>query len=145
MHAITTTIRKWFLSFLTLLSCLFFTNILFAATPETTSTPNLTDFTKPILVKQNQPEFDINLASNPTTGYSWFITYYNRQQLQLVSHQYISPNTKLVGAGGYETWHFKVNSKAFIAPQMFTIKLLYIRPWEAQVDTKPTVITVVTV
>lgn len=132
--------KKWILNGLAVMSLSLLANIVLAAT----TTPAFTDPTKPIMLKQAQPDFDVNLASNPTTGYSWFIKSYPEQQLQLVSHQYNAPNTKLVGAGGYENWHFRAQANSFLAPQIFTITFLYIRPWEVPMDGKPIVITVVT-
>ena len=37
----------------------------------------MSDPSKPIVVQSSAPEFTIHLASNPTTGYSWFLKKYN--------------------------------------------------------------------
>lgn len=104
-----------------------------------------TDLKKPIIVKSAQPIFSIKLKSNPTTGYSWFIKDYNHQQLDLIDHAYIAGDSKLVGASGYEIWHFKVKPSMFIAPQLFNIQLLYARPWELSTAISPLTVTIVSV
>lgn len=103
-----------------------------------------TDPEKSIMVSPSQPEFSLRLASNPTTGYSWFIKRYNQHFLTLEKHQFFPPTSQIVGAGGVDLWVFKVKPEAFIAPHIFKIKLVYARPWEADKNNKTTDFTVIT-
>lgn len=98
---------------------------------------------KSITVSAQEPEFTIRLASNPTTGYSWFIKRYPKTLLELKSHRFIPPTQQIVGAGGTEIWVFKAKSDAFTAPQIMKIKLIYARPWEVKEDSKETEFTIV--
>jgi len=96
-----------------------------------------------ILTKSN-PVLTFQLPSNPTTGYSWFLTSYDKKLLTLIKHQYFPASagknhTKpLIGAGGYEVWQFKATQDALIAPQITYVKLIYARPWEIKADSLPT-------
>lgn len=83
-----------------------------------------------IKVQANQPEFTLTLQSNPSTGYSWFLTKYNSQLITAVSHQFVAPNTNLIGAPGYEIWTFKLAPTAFAVPQTTNVVMEYARPWE---------------
>ncbi|MFH0734058.1 MAG: protease inhibitor I42 family protein [bacterium] len=78
--------------------------------------------------------FQINLVSNPTTGYSWQWT--NKQSISIVdtfNHGYIPKQPMLVGSGGKEIWRFKG-----IKTGTDTIKLEYCRSWDpnSTVETK---------
>lgn len=88
------------------------------------------DPTKPILVDKNSREFTITLKSNPTTGYSWFLGQYNHHIVSVISHRYVAPDTKLIGAGGKEVWVFKVSPDALVAPQILYVNFIYTRLWE---------------
>ena len=71
-------------------------------------------------------EFRITLDSNPTTGYRWSLAQpIDKKILNLVSTEYIAPETDRVGAGGHEIWIFRA-----IGRGSGTIALKYIRPWE---------------
>ena len=74
-----------------------------------------------VITAKKQHTFNITLPSNPTTGYSWFLTDYNHQLLKPVNHQYVaSSNKALMGAGGFEVWTFDVKKEAFNVPQKTT-------------------------
>lgn len=88
-----------------------------------------TDPAKTILVTSSNPVFSIQLASNATTGYSWFLTKINKKLLTPLGQQYIAPDSKLLGAGGHELWTFKVKPKAFTVPHLTSIKMTYAQPW----------------
>ncbi len=92
--------------------------------------PVVSDPSKPILVKSGSPVVKIIIASNPTTGYSWFLQNYDDKLITPICHEYIAPMAKMPGAGGYEEWIFKVNNDAFIVPHLMSISLVYTRPWE---------------
>src|SRR3989338_2893285 len=85
---------------------------------------------KAIFVQPNAATITITLQSNPTTGYSWFLKGYNHFLVQPVSHSYTSPADNIPGAPGFETWNFTVTAEAFKVPQVTTVQLAYMRPWE---------------
>ncbi len=82
-----------------------------------------------IQVTPLHPQFTIQLKSNPTTGYMWFLREYSTKMITPLKHSVIAPEKKLIGASGYEQWTFKVNPEAFIVPQLLTIRMIYTRPW----------------
>ena len=70
----------------------------------------------------------IKLESNITTGFKWNLS--NETDTNIVSlissdYKQASTDKELVGAGGYETFTFKANSKGDT-----TIALTYNKPWE---------------
>src|SRR5688500_6563929 len=70
-----------------------------------------------ILVTVKSPEFSIQLKSNPTTGYSWYLREYDSNLVAPVKHQFQANNEKkLIGAPGFEVWTFKMKPAAFIVP-----------------------------
>lgn len=73
-----------------------------------------------INVKVNQ-SFNIVLASNPSTGYSWNVDY-DDNYLELVDQSFQSSNPGLLGAGGNETFIFKA-----LKPGKTSINLTYQR------------------
>jgi inhibitor of cysteine peptidase len=103
---------------------------------------NFTDPAKPIMVGKTSSTFTIKLKSNPTTGFSWFLVGYDSNVIKPVSHKYYAPNTKLVGASGYEKWIFKVKPAGFVVPQITKIQLAYTRPWNLE-NYRPTTFKVV--
>jgi inhibitor of cysteine peptidase len=85
-----------------------------------------------ISVSDNNPEFVIQLKSNATTGYSWFLRDYDAKLIQPIKHVYEAPaNKKLMGAPGLEVWTFKAKPAAFAVPQQTMIRFVYTRPWDA--------------
>jgi inhibitor of cysteine peptidase len=71
--------------------------------------------------------FQIELASNPTTGYSW--KWANKQEVSAVDtidNQYIPDSPDRIGGGGKEIWKFKgLKSGSEV------IKLEYRRSWQS--------------
>lgn len=90
----------------------------------------LTDASKSIVASKRHYTITINVKSNATTGYSWFLEKTNDQFVQAVNHQYIAPSTKLVGAPGVEQWTFLIKTSAMTVPRILPITLRYARPWE---------------
>ena len=87
--------------------------------------------TMAINVNTAQPQFQFNLPANPTTGYQWTVTDYDKSLLQLVSSQYIRPQSKLMGAGGQMLFTFAlVPGQTY--PASTDIHLKYAQPWEPQ-------------
>jgi inhibitor of cysteine peptidase len=86
-----------------------------------------------ILVKKSEPVFTIILQSNPTTGYSWSLKNYDPNIILPLSRKFYPSTSKgLVGAPGYEKWTFRVKAGGFTVPQLTSITLIYLRPWEEQ-------------
>jgi inhibitor of cysteine peptidase len=70
----------------------------------------------------------VKLGANPTTGYNWTdaeITV--PDTLKQISRNYVSPDTKLAGAGGTEVWVFDS-----VKPGTVTMKMSYARSWESK-------------
>ena len=69
----------------------------------------------------------VTLESNATTGYSWALVQNSDESvLNETGHEYIAPQTTLIGAGGKEEWTFKALKKG-----TSTISMGYSRPWES--------------
>lgn len=84
--------------------------------------------------------FQLSLASNGTTGFSWVWT--NKQAVSIVESfdfHYVVDDPHSIGGGGKEIWNFKG-----IKPGSDTIKLEYKRSWEenSTVDSKKIVVRV---
>ena len=55
-----------------------------------------------------QTRIVVTLPSNQTTGFSWHLAARpDGHVVKLVSHRYVAPKTKRVGAGGKEIWRFR--------------------------------------
>lgn len=91
-----------------------------------------------INVNTTQSNFLISLPSNPTTGYRWMVTGYDKSLLHLMSSQYIAPQSKLMGAGGKMQFIFELLPDATF-PASTDIHLKYAQPWEPQNSTLKTV------
>lgn len=77
-------------------------------------------------------QFEIMLASNPTTGYTWDKNeVYDKAYLELVKSNYIAPQTDRVGAGGTQQYIFKA-----LKAGSTTIKMTYKRSWESTASDK---------
>src|SRR5205085_1476518 len=85
-----------------------------------------------LMISAAQPEFTLQLKSNPTTGYSWFLREYNESLIVPVKHVFQAPQkSTLMGAPGLDLWTFKMKPSAFIVPQQTLIRLVYARPWQS--------------
>lgn len=71
-------------------------------------------------------EIRLKLPENPTTGYSWQLSF--TQGLILLNESYLpdDPTGKLIGSGGTHVWIMRA-----IQPGMQTITGVYSRPWES--------------
>lgn len=77
-------------------------------------------------------DIEIKLESNPTTGYSWFLSdKFDSAIVSVTGPIYMESknNKELVGAGGYEIFTIKAISKG-----KTSIILNYKRPWEEEVE-----------
>lgn len=91
--------------------------------------PNpVTSQNQAIVVKPHQI-FKIQLASNPTTGYSWFVKSYDKHLIKVIKHTFQKPTQRMPGAGGREVWTLK-STAAFNANSKTQITFVYARPWE---------------
>jgi inhibitor of cysteine peptidase len=98
------------------------------AAPETTATPVAT----PVVYTESADgstvavpvdgTFVVELAENPTTGYSWNVTV--TSGLEITNDTYIAPETDRVGAGGSHLWDVKAISSG---QQEFSG--IYMQPW----------------
>ena len=71
-------------------------------------------------------KFTITLEANATTGYQWqFAKPLDESILQLISSDYLTDKTELVGAPGRQVWVFKA-----LKTGKATIFFKYVRPWE---------------
>ena len=71
----------------------------------------------------------ITLEANPTTGYTWEMIEGEEQILQQVGEIEFQPDSKLIGAPGIQTLRLEAVNVGKI-----TLKLIYHRPWEENVD-----------
>ena len=84
--------------------------------------------------------FSVVLPSNPTTGYRWSLTRYDKHLLKLVSSQYTAAKTRLIGAGGSMTFYFRLVSGVSVPPDT-SLVFHYARPWESD-QGEPRTVTV---
>jgi predicted secreted protein len=70
-------------------------------------------------------KFEIELQSNPSTGYSWTADY-DSAYLELREQEYERKRMSPPGTPGKEEWEFKT-----LRPGRTTITMTYKRPWEA--------------
>ncbi len=74
----------------------------------------------------------VKLAENPTTGYSWNMTYSNGLDLQ--EDEYMDPGTdEVLGASGSHRWTFEVTETG-----EQSISAIYMRPWEEKTGSEDT-------
>ena len=84
-------------------------------------------------------EFEIELESNPSTGYEWTMTTRPDEAiLGLTRDEFVPSDSTAVGAPGKHIWRFKA-----LAAGKTTIVLEYARSWEE--DEKPRQVHTVTV
>lgn len=76
----------------------------------------------------------IELASNPTTGYSWQVSGNDAKVLEQAGEsQYkLGSGTPMPGSGGTQTFTFNAVGKG-----KTTLTLIYVRPWETTVTPTP--------
>ena len=72
----------------------------------------------------------ITLEGNPTTGYSWEVAEpLNEQVLRQVGEPEFKSESDALGAGGVQILRFEA-----VNAGKFTLKLVYHRPWEKDVE-----------
>jgi len=90
-------------------------------------------------VDRGGSKFVVTLPSNPTTGFQWKVTTYDKKRLTLADSHFIAPQTKLMGAGGQMTFTF-ARVKGTSYPSSTKMLFTYARPWEAKGGTVKTVV-----
>lgn len=95
--------------------------------------------TMTVNVAAKEEQFKVTLQANPTTGYQWTVQTYDQTLFKLVSSQYVSPETKLIGAGGQMVFTFAVKQGAAL-PESSAMTFRYARPWEPKDGTSKQVI-----
>ena len=93
-----------------LIATIFFTSITpfaLALNHKVGQMPAIHNPSKPIMIKPETKQFEIRLAANLSTGYSWFLTKYNPRYVKPISHMYIKPQDNKPGQPGQEVWLFK--------------------------------------
>jgi predicted secreted protein len=85
-------------------------------------TPTFTNPNRPIEVKVNQ-EFEVRLAANASTGYSWRVGQTVPALATELDAHYVAPNTGRVGAGGTAVIRFKATKQG-----MGGLGLAYVGP-----------------
>lgn len=93
---------------------------------------------KPLVIDASKSsQLTVYLKSNPTTGFSWYLTDdYPSSWLRVISHKFVAPKTKLMGAPGYEVWTFQASPDALQVPRVSHISFIYARSWEVP-DAEP--------
>jgi inhibitor of cysteine peptidase len=94
-----------------------------AASPRIITAKDVDD---PINLHMGQ-ELVLNLESNPTTGYRWFLQDVRNSGLTTLGEPVYQRGGSLPGAGGVESWIFRA-SKAGDR----TLRLEYRHPWEKE-------------
>lgn len=114
---------------LTAMLILIFSTVAFADPAKVAPTVYIQE--KPVIIATpDKSEFIIQLKSNATTGYEWFLRQYDKNIIEPVSHKYQRPTSQLVGAPGLEFWTFRIKPEGFTVPQVTYIRFVYSRPWE---------------
>lgn len=69
------------------------------------------------------------LEANPTTGYTWELAELNSNLLRQVGEMGYNPESNKLGSGGTQTLHIEA-----VDVGKTTLKLVYHRPWEKDVE-----------
>ena len=82
-----------------------------------------------INIDSRNPQFSVQLPSNPSTGFQWKLTKYDTSLFKLASTHYIVPATKRIGASGKMNYFFMlIKGKKY--PQSSSMSFTYSRAWE---------------
>ncbi|MFC2055485.1 protease inhibitor I42 family protein [Chloroflexota bacterium] len=71
----------------------------------------------------------VSLEGNPTTGYMWEAEDLDEQVLRQAGETEFKPESDAIGAGGVQTLRFET-----VKTGQTTLKLVYHRSWEADVE-----------
>src|SRR3990167_1172008 len=106
---------------------------LFSVHPYAASDDSLT-----FQIAPTQRTFNISLDANPTTGYLWNVTQYDKNIINKVTSVYVPSKTNLIGSGGDTTFVFSVNDGISL-PQDTVVQFTYARPSDEAAGTIKTI------
>lgn len=72
-------------------------------------------------------KFKIELQSNPSTGYRWYLVFFNKTILKLKSSEFAPKTANQIGTAGIQRFNFEAKKEGTAS-----IKLVYKRPWEEE-------------
>lgn len=85
--------------------------------------------TSTMTVDPSSTQFVVTLPSNPTTGYQWTATTYDKKLFNMTGSQYLPPQKQLIGAGGNMTFTFAlIKGKSY--PKSTQMVFTYARAWD---------------
>ena len=87
-----------------------------------------------ITVDSSSQQFVVTLPANPTTGYQWTVTSFDKKTFKMTASQFVSPRTRLIGAGGQMTYTFAL-IKGQSYPKSTQMSFTYARPWDPKSGT----------
>jgi inhibitor of cysteine peptidase len=116
-------------SFIALLTLLVALTLTTACSPQQEVKAGIGDDGREMQLKKGQT-LVVTLEGNPTTGYSWEVAEpLDEQVLRQVGEAEFKAESDLVGAGGVQILRFEA-----VNAGETTLKLVYHRPWEKDVE-----------
>ena len=113
--------------------------------PNSAKTKIYNESNQNVIVDRDNPTFTINLKSNPTTGYSWFVREYDPNVIKPVSHRFYEADVKQIGAPGHEMFVFTMKPDSFNVPSQTVLRLTYARPFQGNDGAKQIVFYVTSI
>ena len=101
-----------------------------ASSMVTAESEPFSDPAKAITVKAEDPRFRIRLASNPTTGYRWYLKPWSTPWLKVINQTYTPGDSGSLGSSGSQTWEFELSAQAFNASFLLPIEFISLRSWD---------------
>ncbi len=93
-------------------------------------TPSFALDTLTMDVANTTPQIVIQLPANPTTGYQWTVTNYDKTILRLAKSRYVASQAKRIGVGGSMIFIFTpINTQTL--PDKTQLLFTYARSWES--------------
>jgi inhibitor of cysteine peptidase len=121
-----------------LLSAFWIAEMLVAFTGRCNAAPpvqvTVADANRQIVLRAGQ-ELVVNLESNRSTGYGWFLSEVVNPVLTSLGKPVYNRNSTLPGASGLESWRFQATKAG-----NEKLKLEYRRPWERNLPAAKTVL-----
>ena len=84
-----------------------------------------------INVSHQQHHFQLVLASNPSTGYRWFLVHLPRHWIRAIGQRTltIKKTQSRLSVPTISVWDFAMLHAHYQVPRLLKIKLLYAQPW----------------
>ncbi len=101
-----------------------------ASSMVTADSEPFSDPAKAITVTADDSHFRIRLASNPTTGYRWYLKPWSTPWLKVISQSSTPGDDNRPGSSGSETWEFELSPSAFNASFLLPIEFISLRSWD---------------